>query len=200
MAEEKDKARTEEQTPESTPDAAEESTAEPAPEQAAADPPADGEQAEGRNERSALEQEKQELFERLQRVSADYQNYMRRSEQGRTDAVNLALADALKAFLPVLDHFDRALETSVDSDDAKALHQGMRIVRDEFLKALQQVGVERLEVAPGEVFDPHRHEALMRQPAEGIEPNHVTAQLQPGYVFRGRVLRAAKVAVAPAEE
>jgi molecular chaperone GrpE len=187
MAEDREKQQPEEQTQPSSAD-------QPPDEEPQADEP------ESADERSALEQEKQELFERLQRVSADYQNYMKRSEQGRTDAVNLALADALKAFLPVLDHFDRALETTVDSDDAKALHQGMRIVRDEFLKALQQVGVERLEVEPGEVFDPHRHEALMRQPAEGVEPNHVTAQLQPGYVFRGRVLRAAKVAVAPAEE
>jgi molecular chaperone GrpE len=64
---------------------------------------------------------------------------------------------------------------------------------------MQQAGVERVDVQTGEPFDPHLHEAMMRHPAEGVMPGHVTMSMQPGYVFKGRTLRPAKVAVAPEE-
>lgn len=146
---------------------------------------------------AALQAERDELFERLQRVSADYANAIKRHQQQLTDQVAFAKGDLLRTFLPVLDHFDTALATEPASDEAKALHDGLVIVRDELLKVLQQAGVEPMAVEPGMPFDPTRHEAMLRQPAEGIEPNHVSMVMQPGYAFGPRVLRAAKVAVAP---
>lgn len=148
-------------------------------------------------ELDALRKEKDELFARLQRLSADYQNYQKRSEQNRVDSVQLARGDLLRLLIPVLDHFDTALSQEPQSEDGRNLYQGVKIVRDELTKLLQQSGVERIEVKPGDAFDPHQHEALMRQPAEGVEPHHVSMVLQPGYVYRGRTLRPAKVAVAP---
>ncbi|MEX2671208.1 MAG: nucleotide exchange factor GrpE [Phycisphaeraceae bacterium] len=145
----------------------------------------------------SLEGERDKLFERLQRVSADYQNYMRRAEQELGRAIGRAQGDLLKHFLPVLDHFDNALASEPTGEEGKALHKGFAIVRDELLKVLKQAGVERLDVAVGEPFDPHRHEALMQQKVEGVEPGHVAASMQPGYVYGERTLRPAKVAVAP---
>lgn len=147
----------------------------------------------------ALQSERDDLFQRLQRLSADYQNFQRRSEQNLADSLQYARGDVYKTMIPVLDHFDTALSAPPQSDDAKALHKGVRIVRDELLKVMQQAGVERVEVKVGEAFDPHAHEALLRQPADGVAPNHVTMCLLPGYVYRGRTLRPAKVAVAPGE-
>jgi molecular chaperone GrpE len=147
----------------------------------------------------ALQKERDGLFERLARVSADYQNYQRRMEQNLLDSINLARGDMLKQFIPVVDHFDTALSREPQSDDAKAIHEGVRIVRDELLKVLQCAGVERIDVKVGEAFDPHIHEAMMRHKAQGVAPHHVTMAMQPGYLYKGRTLRPAKVAVAPEE-
>jgi molecular chaperone GrpE len=144
-----------------------------------------------------LRNERDELYARLQRVSADYQNFMRRSETNLVDSIHLASGDVLKRFVPVLDHFDTALGVETKSEDAKALHDGFRIVRDELLKVLQQAGVERVEPQVGDAFDPHRHEAMLQQTAEGVNPGHIAMVFQPGYVYKNRTLRAAKVAVVP---
>ena len=146
---------------------------------------------------TSLQAERDELYGRLQRVSADYQNYMRRAQQDSARAVELARGDMARMFIPVLDHFDNALDREPASEDAKALYAGVKIVRDELLKTLNQLGVERIEVKPGEPFDPEIHEAMLHQPAEGVEPNHVSLFMQPGYRLGSRTLRPAKVAVAP---
>lgn len=147
----------------------------------------------------ALQQERDELFARLQRVSADYQNYIKRAQQNLTDSIGLAKGDLAKQFIGVLDHFDNALSQEPQGDEAKRLYDGVRIVRDELMKVLQGIGVERIEVEPGEPFDPNIHEAMLRQPAEGVAAGHVSAFFQPGYRLGERVLRPAKVAVAPGE-
>ena len=146
---------------------------------------------------AALQAERDQLFERLQRVSADYANAIKRHQQQLGDQVELAKGDLLKSFIPVLDHFDNALATPPASDEAKALHDGLAIVRNELLKVMQQTGVEQMPVQVGEPFDPTKHEAVFPQAAEGVQPHHVSLVLQSGYTFGKRALRAAKVAVAP---
>ena len=143
-----------------------------------------------------LETEMAQLNERLLRVSADYQNYVRRSQQNVTDARDQQLMQVARALVTVLDHFDRALEVDLETASAESVLDGMKIVRNELLATLDRFGVQRLEVHPGDAFDPTRHEALMRQPAEGIESSHVVAQLQPGYMLGDKTLRAAQVSVA----
>jgi len=175
---------------------------EPAPQEPADDQPqAEAAEDDAPNEPApSPEAERDELYARLQRVSADYQNYMKRSAQNLTDSVELARGDLLKQLVPVMDHFDNALSAEPTSDEARSLHDGLRIVRDELLKVMRDNGVERVEPEVGQAFDPSRHEAMMRQPAEGVEPNHVTMTMQPGYIYGRRTLRAAKVAVAPEGE
>lgn len=158
--------------------------------------------AEASEASEALRAERDELLARLQRVSADYQNYMRRSEQQTRDMIEYARGDLLRMFIPVLDHFDRALGSVGPAPDAAtaSLAEGMRIVRDEMLRVLGQAGAERIEVNVGDPFDPQLHQAVMRHAAEGVAANHVTMSLQPGYVYKGRTLRPAQVAVAPADD
>ena len=143
----------------------------------------------------AVQAELDELNARFFRVSADYQNYVRRAQQNVGDARAQQLMDVARALLGVLDNFDRALEVDPEATAAGAVLEGMQIVHDELLKKLEQFGVERVEVCAGDEFDPNRHEALLRQSVEGIEPNHVVAQLQPGYVLGDKVIRPAKVSV-----
>src|SRR5688572_16764224 len=88
------------------------------PESAAAEPPqTDEEAARVQESMDALQKERDDFYNRLLRVSADYQNFQKRSEQNLGDSVKLAKGDTLKLFIPVLDHFDTALSREPQSDD-----------------------------------------------------------------------------------
>ncbi|MCC6579544.1 MAG: nucleotide exchange factor GrpE [Phycisphaeraceae bacterium] len=149
-----------------------------------------------RTELEQAEARADDLHHRLLRVAADYQNYARRAEQNVVAARQQQLVDVARAMVPVFDHFERALEVNPQADTATVL-QGVQMVRDELIRSMEAFGVQRMTAEVGELFDPNRHEALMRQPAEGVETNHVTMQLQPGYRLGEVTLRPVKVAVAP---
>jgi molecular chaperone GrpE len=144
---------------------------------------------------SRLQAERDELESKLLRVSADYQNFARRAQQNVDSAVEQKLMDMARGLATVMDHFDRALEGQ-SKDKAEGVLQGIFMVHDELLSTLKRFGVERMDVEPGTEFDPNRHEALMRQPSDEIESNHVTMQMQPGYVLGEKVIRPAQVGVA----
>lgn len=140
--------------------------------------------------------ERDELSDKLKRMMADYQNFGRRAEQNVVAAKQQKLIEVAKQLIPVLDHFDNALSMDPEKTSAADLLKGVTIVRDELMRTLTGFGVQRLDVETGEAFDPNRHEALMRQPDTDIEPDHVTAQLQPGYVLDEVTIRPAKVSIA----
>ena len=142
-----------------------------------------------------LQRDRDQMESKYLRVSADYQNFVRRSQQNIDTAREQQLMSMAKSLITVLDHFDRALEVDPAKTTCGNLIAGVQIVRDELLKSLEQFGVRRLEVSPGDVFDPTQHEALMREPAHDIEPNHVATQLQPGYTLGEKTLRPAQVSV-----
>jgi molecular chaperone GrpE len=113
-------------------------------------------------------------------AAADYQNYVRRAQQNVSEAREQQLFDFARSLVTVLDHFDRALQVDPERTSTQTVLQGMQMVHDELLKVLEKFGIQRVEAKPGEPFDPARHQALMHQPAEGVEPDHVAAQFQPG--------------------
>lgn len=137
-----------------------------------------------------------ELHNRLLRVSADFENYKRRAAINTQTSLEQQLIGIARDLVPVLDHFDRALEIDPDKSNAADLLNGVTIVRDELIRVLSRYGIERVEAAAGDPFDPNRHEAMMRQPIEGIAPDHVAMQLQPGYMLKEKIIRPAGVSVA----
>lgn len=153
------------------------------------------EQEEPLSEVEQLRQERDALNDKLLRTAADYQNFIRRSEQNLLRTREQARADLVKSFVTVLDHFDHALSVDPEKTSSADVLNGVQIVRDEFMKTLQAAGVSRIDAQVGEEFDPNRHEAMMHQPVEEMQPNHVAQQLQPGYQLGDRVIRPAKVAV-----
>ena len=153
------------------------------------------EEVESQDPLAQLQSERDGLESKLLRVSADYQNFVRRAQQNTDAAVEQKLVDIARGLVTVLDHFDRALDTGTDAEPT-GLVQGVTMVRDELLSMLKRYGIERLDVEPGDEFDPNRHEALMRQPSDDVESNHVTMQMQPGYVLGEKVIRPAQVGVA----
>ena len=144
----------------------------------------------------ALRKERDELENRLMRTAADYQNYVKRAEQNLKTAQQQQLMDLAKGLITVLDHFDRAMEVDPEQTSAKDVLSGVQMVRDELMRTLTNFGIERIDVQAGEAFDPNRHEAMMREQREDVDTNHVTQQLQPGYVLDEKVIRPAKVGVA----
>jgi len=146
-------------------------------------------------ETEALHRQRDEIESRFLRVSADYQNYVRRAQQNISTAREQLLIDVAKSLVTVLDHFDRALEVDPEKTSSSDLLAGMQIVRDELLKTLEVHGVRRLEAKRGDEFDPTRHEGLMRQVVKGIAPDHVARQLQPGYTLGEKTLRPAQVSL-----
>lgn len=143
-------------------------------------------------EADTVEAERDDLLDRLQRVSADYLNYQKRAGKELAEARQFANAELIKDLLAVLDDMERALDHAATDDNP--LSEGMRLVRDKALAVLNRYGLKPI-AAVGEHFDPQRHEAMMAQPAEDYDTPTVLRELQRGYEFKGRVLRPARVVV-----
>jgi molecular chaperone GrpE len=147
-----------------------------------------------------LQTERDEAIEGRLRALADFRNYQRRAMENEQRASQSGGARVVRAILPALDHFDLSLSQNPDQMSTRQLLEAVRIVRDEFAKALASAGVERIEPTRGLSFDPNRHEALMRQPADDLPGNAVVNTMQAGYAMGDVVLRPAKVSVSPSAE
>jgi molecular chaperone GrpE len=145
-----------------------------------------------------LQEDRDALFERLARVSADFKNAQKRLQQEKEQAIEYANAQLIKALLPIIDNFERALGSDPAKSDAAAILKGMRIVYDQWFAALAHQHVTEISPKSGDVFDPTHHQALMQQDdpkfADSAAPV-VVLLLQKGYMLRDRVLRPAQVAV-----
>ena len=147
-----------------------------------------------------LQAELDEAVEARKRALADFRNYQRRALESEQRALESGAARVVRALLPIVDNFDLTLAHKADRMTTEQLLSAVRMVRDELNKALQSQGVQRIEPARGEPFDPHRHEAVMRPPADDVEPNSVVATRHPGYSHGDFVLRPAKVSISPGAE
>ena len=144
-----------------------------------------------------LEDEMEALKDQLLRTVAESENIRRRASRDVENAHKYANEKLLEDLLPVLDSLEKALELPNQSDDAKAVLEGIEISLRIFRETLERGGV--LVVDPlGEPFDPSRHEALAMVPNEEVEPNSVMEVVQKGYLLNERVVRAARVIVSAA--
>jgi molecular chaperone GrpE len=147
------------------------------------------------NEMLKLRSERDQLFERLARVTAEYKNSQKRMEAEYDSRIQYANSSLIKAILPTIDNFERALGQDASKVDAATILKGMQIVHDQLLAVLKAQKVEEIAPQPGEAFDPTRHEALMHQASDEYPESAVTQLLEKGYTVHGRTLRPAKVAV-----
>ena len=141
----------------------------------------------------ALEAERDEYLGDLQRVAAEFENYRKRAAREQADFATRSTERLVQELLPVLDDLERALEAAAAHEEAK-LEEGVQLVQRALALALKREGL--VEIAADGPFDPHVHEALLSQPAEGTEPGTVLQVLQKGYRLGDRVLRPARVIVA----
>jgi molecular chaperone GrpE len=140
-----------------------------------------------------------EKNDRLLRALAEADNVRRRAQREREESARYAGEALMRDLIPVLDNLDRALEAARAAGEAPGIVDGVELIRREFLKVLERHGVTRYS-ALGQRFDPNQHEAIARIVSVDNEPDTVVAETVPGYSLRGRILRAAQVAVAAAPD
>lgn len=141
--------------------------------------------------------ESHEFQQQWKRALADLQNFQRRAVTNEQEARRQGVQAVLYSVLPVLDHFDLALAQTTPDDASKRIMEGVKVIRLELLKALQTHGVVLIAPQLNDDFDPNRHSAIMQQSVQGVEPGRISALFQPGYLMGERVIRSAKVGVAP---
>jgi molecular chaperone GrpE len=134
-------------------------------------------------------------YDRLLRVTAEYDNFRRRSERERRELTEQATGDLLGDLLPVVDDLERAL--AADTEDGDAYRRGVEIIHKQLLDVMARRGVAPIE-AVGTDFDPTLHQAVMHEPSDGHRDGEVVEELRRGYTLRQRLLRPSMVKVAKA--
>lgn len=149
-------------------------------------------------ELEAATRERDELQDRLHRLTAEFQNFRRRSETQVEDQVRFRMEGLLSSLIHVLDAMDAAFGATASSlggdKAAMAVLEGFEQIRSLLGSVLINAGLQRMEVV-GKAYDPRLHEVLFTAESADHPPETVIAELRPGYLLKERVLRAAQVSV-----
>ena len=140
-----------------------------------------------------LRTERDSLLDRLARLQAEFENARKRAVREQQEFRDFATADAIKALLPAIDSFERALQTP--SNQPGEFRSGVELIYKQFQDAHTKLGVRPVP-AKGQVFDPHVHEAIEMVETSDVPDHHVIEELQRGYKLKERLLRPAMVKVA----
>jgi molecular chaperone GrpE len=141
---------------------------------------------------AALQAERDELFDRLQRLAAEFDNFRKRNARENAALSERANERLVKELIPILDDLGRALEAATEHEEVK-LEEGVRLVHRAMSDLLRKEGLAEIETEGK--FDPHVHEALLSQPSDA-EEGSVIEVVQKGYKLGDKVLRPARVVVA----
>lgn len=145
-----------------------------------------------------LEQARTQVAEylgQLQRVQAEFANYKKRIERERGEFVSLANAALISDLLPILDDFERALETVPDDLQGRTWVEGILLIERRLRTTMEQEGLTEIE-AVGEQFDPELHHAVVREETTEHGENTIIGEMQKGYRLHDKVLRPSMVRVA----
>jgi molecular chaperone GrpE len=154
-----------------------------------------GDLAEWQNKLQEKTQEAEENYARLLRLAADMENLKKRQERERADLLQFANENLIKELLPVVDNLELALEHGQQLEAPASFLEGIEMVHQGFLKALERFGVTPL-VSVGQPFDPAFHNAVMQEENPEVPDCSITKELQKGYLMHQRLLRPAMVVVA----
>ena len=144
---------------------------------------------------SQSEEKTQEAQDKYLRLSAEFDNYRKRTLKEKSDLIRLANEDLLKNLLPVIDDFERGIENVDKSQDIDALRQGIHLIYNKFVEFIKQNGIKEID-AKEQSFDLDFHEALTKIPAPSEElKGKVLDVIEKGYILNDKVIRYAKVVV-----
>ncbi len=144
------------------------------------------------------QEEAKENYDRLLRVSADFENYKKRVAREKAELIRYGNEELIKELLPVIDNLERALDHASGEGEKEGVIEGVEMTITQFTQTLQRLGVTPISTV-GERFDPNIHEAVMEQPTGEFDPGCVVSELQKGYLLNERLLRPAKVVVAKSQ-
>ena len=159
--------------------------------------PAESEDKEAEEEEKepTAEEKLAELQDRYLRLSAEYDNFRKRTLREKIELQNSANEGLLNALLPVADDFDRALQSVGEAKDINAVKEGLKLISGKFTAFLNQQGVKEIESVNKE-FDTDVHEAVTKIPAPTKkQKGKVVDVVQKGYFLNEKVLRFAKVVI-----
>jgi molecular chaperone GrpE len=134
-------------------------------------------------------------YDRLLRLSAEFENFKKRSAREMDDFRKYAVESLVRDMLPVVDNLERAIVSAAEEKAAESILEGVRMTLDELLKVFDKAKVKPIE-ALGQTFDPAVHQAVMQEETDAHPDKTVIREFQKGYTIHGRLLRPAMVVVA----
>ena len=141
-----------------------------------------------------VETVKAELMDRILRLQADFDNYRRRTRQEQSELGTFVTQNLIKEMLPVVDNFERAL-SSRPADDPSGFGAGVEMIFRQLYAVLEKQGISAVETV-GTMFDPARHEAIMKAEDSDQPDGMIVEELQKGYAVGTKIIRPALVKVA----
>jgi molecular chaperone GrpE len=142
-----------------------------------------------------LQRQRDDYYDRLLRKTAEFDNYRKRIDRERQQVSEAAAADLLAELLPLVDDLERALRADPGSEGIDAYRRGVELIHRQLLEVLRKRGVRPVD-AVGTDFDPHFHQAVSHEAAEGRRDGEVIEEFRRGYMLGDRLLRPAMVKVA----
>ena len=136
-----------------------------------------------------------EYLKHLERLQADFDNYKKRQEKKQKEFIEFANERLINNLLSVIDNLERALDSTKNEKDTKAIKEGINNTLKEFRNILQKEGVKPMQ-SIGHRFDPYKHEAVMKIETDKHSEDMVTEEFLKGYYIKSKVLRPAMVKVA----
>jgi molecular chaperone GrpE len=152
-----------------------------------------------RSELEAKTKEAEENYNRFLRACADLDNYRKRSEKEKADAIGFANESIIEDVLLAVDNFERALSHASGENSVESLREGVKLTLSQMHATLKKYGLQEIK-SVGERFDPALHHAISHEETDSAEPETVVREFQKGYFLKGRLLRPAMVAVAKRPE
>lgn len=143
-----------------------------------------------------LETRFKELEDKYLRLRAEYDNHIKRTSKEKSELITYAGTQVFRLILPILDDLHRTVEHARQDESQKddPVVQGLALIVDKFDKVLKAEGVQVFS-SVGEAFDPELHEALMTRPSNEYPAGIVLEEYEPGYKYRDKVIRHARVVV-----
>ena len=145
-----------------------------------------------------LQKQRDDYYDRLLRKTAEFDNYRKRVERDRQSMADAVTTDVVRDLLPLVDDLERALKADTGADGAEAYRKGVELIHRQLIEILRKRGVRPIE-ALGADFDPHVHQAIAHEPAEGRREGEVIEEFGRGYTLNDKLIRPSIVKVAKGE-
>ena len=191
-------------------EAEEEVSGEAADGEEASDDEADGEQEEAeegeagsedkdkkkffKKKKDKKDEQIEQLMDRVKRQMAEFENFRKRTDKEKSSMYEMGAKSVIEKILPVIDNFERGLDTVPEDEKDSPFTEGMRMIYKQLMTELDNIGVKPIE-ALGTEFNPDFHNAVMQVESEEYESGQVAQELQKGYMYRDTVVRHSMVAV-----